>query len=477
MAAGAVLLAVPLLLSVLSSGAAASSRSARQAAAPPACISEVDGLPLRVEDRFADTVRSFAGGDGEPTHSSLLCPYGNRAATSPQLSLTLEWALEEGAQVGCDDSNAELETAEGRTTGVISDPQRRAQVRIEAEPDLAEAATAGATSLLALAPSDTAACADGAAAPAGSADDDGGGSSPVLPILIVLLVLGGGGFLVVELVRLGARLASRRREYTGAPEPSGLTAAAADVAGCAERVRVLDEEIAGLERDLEGATAAAAVSTTALRPLLDAHTRRSEVGFLDSAGGRLTLIAAACDLFARLPRQGAQERSPDEARAAARITAELADRLERASTRTTGSSTEVASALGDGARALATAARTANADLASGVTPADLVGGLDRQRSTVLLAIAVALAGVGLSDTRYWLWSVERRGLDRLLQALGERATLEAAGRGPSGPHAARAGIEARLAALRSERARVAAECEELERSVVHDQRRGQMTP
>ena len=484
MAARAVLssvLGTVLLAGVMASAPAVPAGAAMQEAAP-ACVSEVSGLLLRVEDRFANTVRSFAGDDGAPVRSSLFCPYGNRAAAAPQLSLTMEWALAPDVDVGCGTSGAELQTEDERTTGVVADPDRRVQVLIDAEPDLAEAATAGATSLLALAPAEAVDC-PAAAAAGGDDDEGGGGSTPILTILLVLLALGGGAFLVVELIGLGARLTARRREYAGVPGLEGLTPAATEVVDCAEQVAALDEQIAQAERVLQDSTASAAVSTTALRPLLAAHAGRSDVGFLDSSGGRLTLVAAACDLYARLPApagdgraDGAGTAALDDAQTSARVNAELADRLARAADRGRGGSIELTTALDDGARTLREGARTATVELNGGTGPTEIVRRLHFQRSTVLLALAVAVAGAGLADTRYWLWAADRQRLDGLLGVVARRAATETAGRADRPAHTGGRDQEVLLETLRAERARLAAECEELERSVVSTQRRGQMT-
>jgi hypothetical protein len=299
----------------------------------PTCAAEVAGLELATTLDFADVARSLApeGSTADPTGDivsyELYCPYGDLEPSAPSdaaapLELLLSWgvvAAEDGP--GCFEGGEEP-AADG-TTGVVGDPDRRAQVdwAITTDDATDTEAIAAAEELLALAPSDTTACEAEVAAgtnDSGATGDDDGSSNTKTPLLVI------GAAAAVALLAglvLLVRQRHRRRRGEGVQEAPGATpgsvpavaavgpspSAGPLVAGAAasqRAARTIPPEV----RDF---TAAAGAATSARATAVVAAARRAGPSVVGAQAAALALVAAAAGTLADADaRRHAQQ--PDE---------------------------------------------------------------------------------------------------------------------------------------------------------------------
>ncbi|OWY59022.1 hypothetical protein B7486_76820, partial [cyanobacterium TDX16] len=178
----------------------------------------VAGLALATTLDYADVVRALApeGSAGDPRSDiasyELYCPYGDLPASAPSdskapLELLLSWAVVAGTDgPGC---IAGGESDADGTSGVVGDPDQRAQVDWETSDDAATEAdaVAAAEALLAQTPTDVVPCdeaaSDGGAEEAAAADD--GTSNTTVPLIVI------GAAAAVALLAVIVILIRRRR--------------------------------------------------------------------------------------------------------------------------------------------------------------------------------------------------------------------------------------------------------------------------
>jgi hypothetical protein len=187
----------------------------------PTCEPEVAGLELATTLDFADVARPLAAGGvaGDPTGDiasyELYCPYGALPPSAPSdaaapLELLLAWGVTAGLDgPGC---LAGGESDADGTSGVVGDPERRAQVDWATTEDGAteDAAVAAAEDLLAQAPSDTVSCdADASTGGAGGEDEEQAASSDGESTTVPLLIIGAA--LLVALAAVVILLVRRRK--------------------------------------------------------------------------------------------------------------------------------------------------------------------------------------------------------------------------------------------------------------------------
>jgi hypothetical protein len=192
----------------------------------PECAREVAGLSLATTLDFADVVRALApeGSAGDPRSDiasyELYCPYGELPASAPSdakapLELLLSWGVVASLDgPGC---VAGGESDAAGTSGVVGDPDRRAQVDWETSDEGATEAeaVAAAEALLALTPTDAVSCdadASGGGSDEAAATDDGS-SNTTIPLIVI------GAAVAVALLAVIVLLVRRRRSGTVEPPP------------------------------------------------------------------------------------------------------------------------------------------------------------------------------------------------------------------------------------------------------------------
>jgi hypothetical protein len=191
----------------------------------PECAREVAGLSLATTLDFADVVRALApeGSAGDPRSDiasyELYCPYGELPASAPSdakapLELLLSWGVVAGLDgPGC----VAGESDAGGTSGMVGDPDRRAQVDWETSDEGATEAeaVAAAEALLALTPSDAEPCdvdTSGGASDEAAATDEGS-SNTTIPLIVI------GAAAAIALLAVIVLLVRRRRSGTVEPPP------------------------------------------------------------------------------------------------------------------------------------------------------------------------------------------------------------------------------------------------------------------